>query len=722
MSQVSAVLLSIGEPYLERALASLSQQTVPVRELIRVENVHPFSRAFNQGASQVKTPYFLQLDADMVLDPNCIQQLLEGMQDDCALTIGHLRDPMLGVVVGVKLFRTACVQQEGFPETVSSDTDWLQKVTRQGWKHRYVTDERLQPCPTLGAHEPNYTSNYIFCKYARWAAAYWNEGDLEGIRNHLRTLLYIGHPGRWWGLLGFAEGLARPVSSDALVPYAEHPRIKPLENLLAESWSEVVQPAQTPREAHALGYCLGRSGRLVYSTDQLDWAFGLGVGLGLLDQLEGHCSHTVYPLDGPAFQLPPSAANPTWLDRSYPWWVRRLGPPGECTLPAPGRAGADCSGVAYFMWQAPAETFVEREIRALRQAGLKLHVLAQEGESGPPSDLKLAPSHPDLWRCLRLLVALRYTVEKNWELDLVMARQICWLADQLRRLKVRLIHSTWANPCALMALLAARLAGIACTTQVRAHEINRVVAPDLLPILLKHMDGVCTNSAFNARLLNGQARIIYNGLDLENFPSGPPREFELRPLPLRILSVARLVDPKGLDTLLKACSILRRRGIDLSCTIIGGCEEPCYTYTRVELARLRLSLGLEDCVHLIGHLPFAEILPYYANHHVFCLPAQIARDGSHDVDPNCILEAMAMGLPVVTTPIGAIPEQVGETALIVEPKQPELLAASLEKLWQEPELARHLSEQARKRCRRLFSSQRQAAELMDFFRGAGGEL
>lgn len=721
MRHVSAVVLSIGEPYLQRALDSLKKQTVPVREVIRVEHVHPFSRAFNQGAAQVKTPFFLQLDADMVLDPDCIQRLLDGMEDDCALTVGHLRDPMLGVVVGVKLFRSLCVQQQGFPETISSDTDWLQLVTQMGWKHRYVTDESLQPCPCLGAHEPDYNPNYIFCKYARWAASYWNDGDLEGIRNHLRTLLYRGHPGRWWGVLGFAEGLARPASSDTLVPYAESPRVKALENFMAAGWSEVQQPAQTPREAHALGYSLGRVGRLVCSGCELDWAFALGVSLGLLDHLDGSCSQTLYPLTGPRFHLPVLLSRRTWLERAYPWLVRRLGPPSTCTLPPSRQAEPDCSGVVYFMWQYPCETFVEREIKALRQAGCKLHVLAQGGQSGPPPDLELGSSSPELWRCLRMLVALRYAVEKDWELDLVTARQVCWLAEQLKVLKVRLVHSTWANPCALLALLAARLAGIACTTQVRAHEINRVVAPDLLPTLLEQLDGVCTNSEFNARLLGNGPQVIYNGLDLENFPHFA-REFRPRPHPFRILSVARRVDPKGLDTLLSACYLLRRRGIELVCTIVGGCEEPCYTYTRVELARLRTRLELEDCVAFVGSLPFEEVLPYYGDHHVFCLPAQIARDGSHDVDPNCILEAMATGLPIVTTRIGAIPEQVADTALLVEPAQPEQLAAALEKLWREPDLARQLSQQAEQRCRRLFSSQRQAAELMEFFGRIGGGL
>ena len=77
MNQVSVVLLTTGEDSTQDALESVHKQTVIPDDIIIVRNKSPFHKAINYGASKVKTKYFIQVDADMILDDNCIESLFE---------------------------------------------------------------------------------------------------------------------------------------------------------------------------------------------------------------------------------------------------------------------------------------------------------------------------------------------------------------------------------------------------------------------------------------------------------------------------------------------------------------------------------------------------------------------------------------------------------------------------------------------------------------------
>ena len=412
--------------------------------------------------------------------------------------------------------------------------------------------------------------------------------------------------------------------------------------------------------------------------------------------------------------------------RFYRWLVNSLGP---ARLPPTRKSTVTGRGIGYFLWSQPPETFVQREVDGLRRQGVKVRVFAQEGQPTPEAEVRpgrlslrawfLALSRPwTLLRLLRWVVVCPYHLEKSWSRDLIVLRDALWLASRVRELGLAHLHSPWANPCALVTLVAARLAGLSCSLEVRAHELNRVVLPRFLPTILPCFDGVVTNSQFNLgqlKRLGFPARLIYNGLDLEHYPE-LNRPLESCPQPFRILCVARLVDPKGLDTLLRACAILRERQIPFQCQLVGGCEEPIYTYTRVMLKRLHRSLALEEQVQFLGQQPLAQVLELYRQAHAFALPAQVARDGSHDVTPNCLFEAMAMALPVITTPIGAIPEQVGQSAWLIPPAEPQALADALEQLWRQPELRLRLGQSGRLRCLERFSQRRQALEWVEFFR------
>src|SRR5919198_180508 len=105
MGDVGAVVLTLGESTTARAVACLRAQTLPIEQVAVVEGVTPFHRALSAGVDAVSTPFFLQVDADMVLDRDCAAQLRATMAPTVGIVAGSLRDPLMRKVGAIKLFR-----------------------------------------------------------------------------------------------------------------------------------------------------------------------------------------------------------------------------------------------------------------------------------------------------------------------------------------------------------------------------------------------------------------------------------------------------------------------------------------------------------------------------------------------------------------------------------------------------------------------------------------
>ncbi|MFQ6028271.1 MAG: glycosyltransferase [Dehalococcoidia bacterium] len=133
-------------------------------------------------------------------------------------------------------------------------------------------------------------------------------------------------------------------------------------------------------------------------------------------------------------------------------------------------------------------------------------------------------------------------------------------------------------------------------------------------------------------------------------------EFRVRkPGPsLRLLTVARLVEKKGIEYAIRAVSIIQESHphIDVSLNIVGDGE------LRSSLESLRISLGLEDSVHFLGWLDQDEVRQEMRAADVFVLPSVTAADGGKEGVPVSLMEAMASGIPVVSTTHSGIPELV----------------------------------------------------------------
>ena len=165
------------------------------------------------------------------------------------------------------------------------------------------------------------------------------------------------------------------------------------------------------------------------------------------------------------------------------------------------------------------------------------------------------------------------------------------------------------------------------------------------------------------------------GIEPEKFNFQPRQAFHT---PLRIVSVARLTEKKGLDVAVKASAILKQRGGQFHYTIIGNGDQD--EMMRDFIARE----GMEDCVSMPGFKPQDEIRRALSEADIFLLPSKTAADGDMEGIPVALMEAMAVGLPVVSTFHSGIPELIENnvSGWLVEEDDPEALADTLLKLSQ----------------------------------------
>ncbi len=201
---------------------------------------------------------------------------------------------------------------------------------------------------------------------------------------------------------------------------------------------------------------------------------------------------------------------------------------------------------------------------------------------------------------------------------------------------------------------------------------------------------ICVSDHARARGLEArtctadQTAVIPNAVEIEPAPAAK-RDRE----PPVLLAVGRLKAPKDFMTLVRGLALLPPGSVDA--LIVG--EGPDRAALEAEIRRL----GIGDRVRLVGER--RDVPELLAGADLFVLPS--ASEGM----PVSVLEAMAAGLPVVGSRVGGVPELVvdGETGLLVEPGDPEALAAAIGRLVADPELRRQLGDAGRERAQRRFA-------------------
>ncbi len=137
---ISAILLTIGEPSTDLARKSIEAQSVtPVKTVTVGPEIITYHASMNYGVGKVETDYFVQVDADMVLDEHCFETLRSNIEEDTFAVSAYLRDPLMGVISGVKIWRTECCRRSPFPDTVSPETDVRTPLIAQGMRLKNLT-------------------------------------------------------------------------------------------------------------------------------------------------------------------------------------------------------------------------------------------------------------------------------------------------------------------------------------------------------------------------------------------------------------------------------------------------------------------------------------------------------------------------------------------------------------------------------------------------------
>jgi glycosyltransferase involved in cell wall biosynthesis len=208
---VTAIVLSMGEPTLVACLDALRAQTRPPADIVLVKQVRGFHKAFNQGLAQVRTDYLLQCDADMLLDPDCIEILRAAMQPGFGVVAAHLDDALLGRIQAVKLFRTAALAGRGLPARLNTDEEGIYRMLDEGLRILFV--ERDSPRfghepSVLGRHCPDYDDpKVVYGRFHRLGRKLRLRGAHNGFRSRLRKLSNSAHAMADVAIVALCEGV-----------------------------------------------------------------------------------------------------------------------------------------------------------------------------------------------------------------------------------------------------------------------------------------------------------------------------------------------------------------------------------------------------------------------------------------------------------------------------------------------------------------------------------
>jgi glycosyltransferase involved in cell wall biosynthesis len=365
-----------------------------------------------------------------------------------------------------------------------------------------------------------------------------------------------------------------------------------------------------------------------------------------------------------------------------------------------------------------SETFILQEIQELGRQGESVSVCSLrvpfDNQPRQPGADELARRTlyipEDRWRSLRLVGsailtlvrlprrawpalgwAIKWAVRERHIRHLKRFGEACYIRTRIPG-DVEHIHAHFGHAPATVALLLSRFSCRPFSFTGHANDIFFKPSPALLRAKIAEARLVVTVAEHGRRYLAELADpgdrekivVVRNGVDRGRFA---PRAGEpAGDVPI-VLCVSRLVEIKGLDTLVDACGLLAARGVGFRCEVIGG------GHLRHALEERARSNGLSGHLKLAGALDHHAVRAAHDRACVFALPSNVTESGRRDELPCAIVEAQSVGLPVVTTPVSAIPEAVEheESGLLIPPRDADALAQAIERLLSDHELRARLA-------------------------------
>jgi glycosyltransferase involved in cell wall biosynthesis len=383
---------------------------------------------------------------------------------------------------------------------------------------------------------------------------------------------------------------------------------------------------------------------------------------------------------------------------------------------------------------SPTEYFILNEILALHEAGIKIEILVVRKQN---RYLNLVDSNKLLttvtflpkifylfpvfvfFICPRHFISNYHgnSITNNFLKDL---RNYCYSLYFARKLKNKSISHIHAHFAFIAVDIARELSGllkVRHSVTFHAHDIyanvpkiKKVIESTFFVITCTRYNDVFLNTITDKKF-KSKIFTVYHGLKISAWTSAQSRKKFVEST-IYVLSISRLVEKKGLIYLLKAIHILTTQGHNIQCTIIG--EGPM----KKQLTSYIKKNELQGAVQLVGFVPQKEIRRHFENSDMFVLPSIIAENGDMDGLPNVILEAMAMGVPVISTPVSAIPEAIEDriTGLLVKEKDEIAMANAILELKNNKMLYKEIATNGRKKIYEKFDMKTSTANLVKIYR------
>jgi glycosyltransferase involved in cell wall biosynthesis len=394
--------------------------------------------------------------------------------------------------------------------------------------------------------------------------------------------------------------------------------------------------------------------------------------------------------------------------------------------------------VGYILKRFPraSETFIANEILELERQGVEVEILAlrasedsfQHGwiqavraqvrryeEISFSTAWKLLQKRADRWPERRggihqaLVAAFDHPVRSGRRY----LAEAVFVAGLAEKLGLQYLHAHFANHPAFVAMLAHLICGVPYSFTAHAKDIFAAgPTPDLwrqqvrraaFSVTVSEANRIYLASILGSRLA-AKLRRLYNGVDLRSVVTSPHSHSGT---PLRVLFVGRLVEKKGADVLIETAAALRLRKEPVVFTLVGDGPEGDSLRVRAR------ELGLSDTVRFTSRLAHEQVMLLMRESDLLVLPCRVAADGDRDALPTVLLEAMASGLPCISTPVNGVTEIVedGRTGLLVPENCPQDLAEAILSLSSDPSRRRRMGQEGRKKAERQFNLRDNAAVL-----------
>lgn len=309
------------------------------------------------------------------------------------------------------------------------------------------------------------------------------------------------------------------------------------------------------------------------------------------------------------------------------------------------------------------------------------------------------------WQAWQILLSENSSQGRIWLRNFMHFAGGTYLAWQLRHEGLSQVHAHFSTNAASLACFVAVLLNIDFSITIH-NEI--FVERLLLPAKLHHAKFIVFISDYSRRSIlqefpeiEGKSHIVHCGILPQSI------HIERHSIPT-ILSAAQLVQRKGMDYLLKSCQILNQRGFHFHCIIAGDGEE-----------RPKLEAMASENVVFLGRYQQKDLAEIFAKADIFVLACVTSENGDRDGIPVVLMEAMAAGLPVISSSVSGIPELISDDVdgLLLAEKDAEALADAIMRLFSDDVLYERLRAAAKAKIASEFSIETSSRELAVLFGG-----